>query len=703
MRSALALAVVALSCGAASPVLAAQTWQVEGGTLTVSLDPGTLRNWGFEVVSSRTTAAPGVETSAMLEPPTYSFAIRPSAGGAFVTEGGRVQEFAAGTSFAIDGGLAFRTFVAGTGDALRPVFLYDFEAVPVGDFSEQALELRTAGDVDVPFVVERAGFRFDPATGRLVARMGDVECSPELARALGQEHLAGQWIGVFDLELNAVTRDPADEIVLEGPTARGGTGGGGSGIDVRLGQLYGITSQGRAGTYPTGRSGLSASTTSCNAGTETVPWNAAMAETHPFIALAMFRLENGVLEQLGKNWLKHGWYALSSDQCNLGCTPSDGTYLGIGCSDTYSSGNNGNRWDLGPRQEVDPWAGTWVACGSYFDEPGAPDADCDRDYFGSAPDGAAHRLEVWDEDLGHTGAQYYYEGQYIVANESYSWDNIGWRRCTTTWTGGDWSVSDATGGLVPTYGPLVLTWGDESHTVPVATGDGNVVLAVDVTDLGGGQWHYEYALYNWRSNRGVRSISIPVGTANVTNVGFHDIDKTAGNDWQVTQAGGQITWATDDYATDPDANALHYQTMFNFRFDADVPPTAGMVQCGIFEPGTGTDFFVDTQVPDATTTDVVVVGDASAKTVLHAAEPNPFSAGTRIAFSLPREESARLTVVDVSGREVRVLLDGAAPAGRSTLDWDGRDASGTRVASGVYFFRLQTDTEVRTKKATLLR
>ena len=89
--------------------------------------------------------------------------------------------------------------------------------------------------------------------------------------------------------------------------------------------------------------------------------------------------------------------------------------------------------------------------------------------------------------------------------------------------------------------------------------------------------------------------------------------------------------------------------------------------------------------------------------VLHAAEPNPFSAGTRIAFSLPREESARLTVVDVSGREVRVLLDGAAPAGRSTLDWDGRDASGTRVASGVYFFRLQTDTEVRTKKATLLR
>ena len=690
--------VICLAVG--TPSFAERTWLVEDGTATFSLAEGTLRSFGFEIVDSHTTARASAGTESMLEPPLRSFAALPSA--RFVTGNGGFRSFVAGAPLAFEGGIAIRTFDPATGGALAPVLLYDFEIVPSAGGEDRLLELRSLSSlVDVPFLIRDTGFRHDAESGRLEGRRGDILVSPQLADALGRPALAHQWIGSFDIELTATTRDPATDVPAPEDLGRGDTGST-PGLNVRLGELYGITSMGHAGVYPNGRAGLSAGTTSCNAGDQIVPWNAAMEETHPLIALALFRVENGVLEMLGKNWLKHAWYALSSDQCNLGCIPSDGTYLGIGCSDTYSSGNNGNRWDLGPREEVDPWAGTWVACGSFFDEPVVPDADCDRDYFGEAPDDVAHRLEVWDEDLGHAGADYYYEGQYIVDGETFDWDNIGWRPCQMVWSGGNWSFSTIGGGLVPTFGPFIMTWGDERHTVPVAPDDGQVILAVDVTDLGGGQWHYEYALYNWRSNRGLSSFSIPVAGANVTNISFRDIDKTGANDWQVTQAAGALTWSTDDYATDPNANALHYQTLFNFRFDADVPPGAASAQCGIFEPGLGTDVFIDTQAPFGAT-DVAVLAQSIDGPVLHANEPNPFASGTRLAFSLPRPQPARLSVLDVTGREIQVLVDGVAPAGRSSFQWNGRDAQGRRAASGVYFFRLETAEGVRTAKGTLLR
>jgi flagellar hook assembly protein FlgD len=59
--------------------------------------------------------------------------------------------------------------------------------------------------------------------------------------------------------------------------------------------------------------------------------------------------------------------------------------------------------------------------------------------------------------------------------------------------------------------------------------------------------------------------------------------------------------------------------------------------------------------------------------------------------------------MDVTGRAVRTLHDGRAPAGRSVLSWDGRDAAGKRTAAGIYFFRLESETDSRTLKGVLLR
>jgi hypothetical protein len=328
--------------------------------------------------------------------------------------------------------------------------------------------------------------------------------------------------------------------------------------------------------------------------------------------------------------------------------------------------------------------------------------DCIQSYSGNEPNGVNHRMEVADADLGNAGATYFYEGTYYVNADGIPDNNIGWRQCTMSWNGSTWIFSTVGSQFTPTLGTMVETWGDEHHRANVGTDDGPVVLSLKVTDLGGGSWHYEYALYNLRSNRGVYSFSVPIGAANLTNIGFHDADQDGTNGWLVTTAGGVVTWATDDYDTNQNANWLSSQKLFNFRFDADVAPAAGQVQCGIFRPGAGTSFFIDAQIPNSDATAVAEIGGVSGL-ALSTAGPNPFGASARIAFSLPRHEAARISVFDVTGRTVRVLLDDVAPAGSRVLTWDGRDTSGNHVASGVYLVRLETADGVRTAKVARLR
>lgn len=83
--------------------------------------------------------------------------------------------------------------------------------------------------------------------------------------------------------------------------------------------------------------------------------------------------------------------------------------------------------------------------------------------------------------------------------------------------------------------------------------------------------------------------------------------------------------------------------------------------------------------------------------------PNPFNPSTTIRFSLPSRQLATLAVYDSQGRLVRTLVDGIAPAGMSSIAWNGRDEKGMTVTSGVYFYRLASGKFSETKKMTLLK
>ena len=110
---------------------------------------------------------------------------------------------------------------------------------------------------------------------------------------------------------------------------------------------------------------------------------------------------------------------------------------------------------------------------------------------------------------------------------------------------------------------------------------------------------------------------------------------------------------------------------------------------------------IDINVSDATATPLVAAVPTSF--ALHPTVPNPFRSATTIRYDVPRSGNVRLAIYDVSGRLVRTLRDGPEEAGFRTVTWDGRDAGGQRVSSGVYFYSLSAGERVFQRKMVMLR
>ncbi len=83
--------------------------------------------------------------------------------------------------------------------------------------------------------------------------------------------------------------------------------------------------------------------------------------------------------------------------------------------------------------------------------------------------------------------------------------------------------------------------------------------------------------------------------------------------------------------------------------------------------------------------------------------PNPFNPTTTIGYAVAHDGHVRLTIYDVSGREVRVLVNERQHADRYRVVWDGRNDAGQRAASGVYFYQFVAGKFTQTKKMVLLQ
>jgi hypothetical protein len=83
--------------------------------------------------------------------------------------------------------------------------------------------------------------------------------------------------------------------------------------------------------------------------------------------------------------------------------------------------------------------------------------------------------------------------------------------------------------------------------------------------------------------------------------------------------------------------------------------------------------------------------------------PNPFNAGTTIEYRIPQKAHVRIDIFNTLGQRVVTLVDAVQPANTYTVTWDGADASGRKLASGAYLYRLRSGGHEETRKLMLLK
>jgi len=375
-----------------------------------------------------------------------------------------------------------------------------------------------------------------------------------------------------------------------------------TGPDVIVGDLLDVSNYASSG----GIEALALGTYSCNIGDAELNW-IFNTNQHPVIAQNLYKLKtvdgSTRIEQVGMSWLKHGFFALSDLLCCPTCNGTNGSTLGVGCADPYCCGLNGDQPGLGPRWQVNASTGV-------FTYPYASPS-----FSGSV----ARRLQVKISDLEPSGGGVLYlgEGHYVASDDAaagHKDNNASYRLMTVSGTGSNWNF----GLMAATVreAPAIRAWKTADAAVTETDvrvpSDGSLIVSSRATDLGGGTWHYEYAVYNMNSDRSVGAFTVPIlAGVNVTNVGFHDVDYHSGDgpgnvnfsatDWAAVISSGGVTWSTQTFAQNQSANALRWGTLYNFRFDANVPPLAGggNVTLGLFNPGTPASMAALAQIPGA--------------------------------------------------------------------------------------------------------
>ena len=236
------------------------------------------------------------------------------------------------------------------------------------------------------------------------------------------------------------------------------------------------------------------------------------------------------------------------------------------------------------------------------------------------------------------------------------------------------------GGIFPGY-PVVLT---DAAGVKIqirsSPAIGNVDSSPDLEIVFGGQDGNVYAL---KSN-GQMALGFPIRTENVVE-------------------GGPLVWdldgdgLTEVCAQSFDQNLYVWDTPAVFTPESCPWPMFGhdSRRTGVY----GAPVFIVTGAPER---------PAPRPPAAQLAQnfPNPFSPGTAIRFSLPsadREVGVRLDVFDLQGRVLRHLYEARLAGGDHRVDWDGRTDQGTEVGSGVYFYRLDVDGYVLTRRMVVAR
>jgi hypothetical protein len=561
-----------------------------------------------------------------------------------------------------------QTSVAGIGDAGVNAPSYSLPAALGASLKQLAVEKLPSGQgTDLAVRDSNTGFTFfniqghqydyDPAAQSLAITNGKVVVSKEFAQALGRPSDAGAVVGTISIgavmesieitqvangQPQSVSMPPMQHAVTPNTPALV------PGPDVIVGDIEDVDQQGNNATQV----GLAIGTDSCNNGQEPVDWFALPDTDHPFIPQNLYRMSGGAdnnerLEQIGQSWGKHAFLALEDFVCGncdtSGC--QTGSHLCPGCSDPYVSGLNGDQDQIGSRAWVNPFTGSFPSTAN--------------DHSGHNHDGVSHRILTNMTDLvpaQNPGATYYGEAAYITPHE-YAWcqthpgecnmfNNFSYKKFTVS--GGPTNFIFNQAGNTVRMQAAIQAWADTGATVtqvePDPGNDGIFFVGYKVTGPNAGVWHYEYAIFNMNLDRAIQSFSVFFGfPVPLNNVEFHappqhpgwPHDGTVGDagygstPWIFEDQGSAGTWSTETFAQNPNANAIRWATLYNFRFDSTAAPVPSEATISFFK--TGSPITVDVVGPfmsDQTPTPTPTATATATATVTPPPSPTPTSTPT---------------------------------------------------------------------------
>ncbi len=622
---------------------AEQAWSAWGGSMGVRWNYDLMANLGIRVEARagqlRQTDDRGHEW----------FSLRQAGGLEFLVRNDSLQRFRDG-SLRMSGGYVL-TLADGTRIDLRDATLR------VNSKNPNVLDL-VSSDGKVWFFTDRIMFELADGNRTLAVRAADLRISSELAQRLHAPESDGWELGDFAMntEVNIVGSNPAPERSCSAypwPNVDvPGVAGAKYQADLFM-QNFSISPVGCqtcTGATGTGIAAFAPSSTLRNnvndgtaqatvpgdpLGTSSALYTADVAwytkfsgnnapynnDQHPYLIWNLYRVDaNGGISQIGRSGVKHAFLTINSG-CISQCGGSH--QLGLGCGDTYGTGNNDSPGDMGPRSEIIPATGQWGRCGSIFD------TNCDGTSNSSGNTSWTQRMKVPEKKLAHVandGVTFLFESWYVARDDINIYNSMASMSVNPQFSGSQWSLTGASNYRL---GGAIDRWVDPSNpganarTSELKTAEGHAKLAAKVTDLGGGRWRYDYAIMNFDfaraetqgaepnlrvvSNKGFDAFSVPIqASARLQGTSSNLGDAGAGAQWRASIANGRITWSNDpnqpvfggpSTPPVPSLPTLDWGTLFSFSFIATTAPVEGSATLHVAQAGSPASIDLVTLVP----------------------------------------------------------------------------------------------------------
>lgn len=425
----------------------------------------------------------------------------------------------------------------------------------------------------------------------LTLRNMDLNLTPEAARRLNRPQMAGFSLGVayLDTQLQVPANIMASARQVAGSCSAANAqwhDGVNFITDVALIGMNAIQQVNTIGS----QIAIAPSATLENVGTADVPWYEKFTTTgssnfpepydmdqHPFLVWNLYRLVDGQLEQLGASGIKHAFLTV-----NTSCTCSSGHILWAdnspvnngACQDTYGVGNNNSSSAVGIREEVDPFTGIWQQCGSIYAPNGTAPGPCTEENFSIPFSTLERRLYVETADLTTPGADYYFEGWYVIRDDSNIFNSMGIQKVIPTGSGSNWSFaydgSYTQGSVMDRWVDPAAPAANETHE-QIDSNKGHFTLISRVDEISPGEFRYTYGLMNLDYTVGFTSMAVGIQSPAVSTA-FDDEDYNAANDWPAVNGGNTMTWTAPSVD-----DAQLWSTLNVFEIISNDPPSDAQV------------------------------------------------------------------------------------------------------------------------------